>query len=114
MLIKNKFLKLLIVNFLINDSDKEEDNSENNNIEENNKNNNNNEENKLSDISQKPLFSYLENMKINIKRRNSIDIANAEGVSKLYFLFHNVIEFMNSNNHFNNILSKYIIYSSLK
>ena len=83
--IKNKIdlAKRNLLNFdiHINDSDKEDENSENNNNEENNKNNNNNEENKLPDINQKPLFSSLENMKINIKRRNSIDIANAEGES---------------------------------
>ena len=83
--IKNKLdlaqRNLLNFDIYINDSDKEEDNSENNNNNEENKNNNNNEENKLPDINQKPIFSSLENMKINIKRRNSIDIANAEGES---------------------------------
>ena len=60
-----------------NESDKDDENSENNNNKNNN--NNNKEENKLPDIIQKPVFSTLDNMQINIKRRNSIDIANAEG-----------------------------------
>ena len=79
--IKNKIdlAKNNILNFEYqnNDSDKDDENSENNNAN----NNNNNEENKLPDINQKPIFSTLDNMQINIKRRNSIDLANAEGQS---------------------------------
>ena len=82
--IKNKIdlAKNNILNFEYqnNDSDKDDENSENNNAN-NNANNNNNEENKLPDINQKPIFSTLDNMQINIKRRNSIDLANAEGQS---------------------------------
>ena len=84
--IKNKIdlAKANILNFdnNINDSDKDEENSENNNNDNNNNNNNNDEngnENKLPEINQKPIFSSLDNMQINIKRRNSIDIAIAEG-----------------------------------
>jgi hypothetical protein len=84
--IKNKIdlAKANILNFdnNINDSDKDEENSENNNNDNNNNNNNNDEngnENKLPEINQKPIFSSLDNMQINIKRRNSIDIAMAEG-----------------------------------
>ena len=77
--IKNKLdmAKNNLLNFEIqnNNSENEEENSEKNN--DNNKNNN--EENKLPEITQKPLFGSLDNMEINIKRRNSIDLANAEG-----------------------------------
>ena len=77
--IKNKMdlasHNLLNFELKINDSDKEEENNENNN----NDDKNNEEEQKLPEINQKPFFSSLDNMKINIKRRNSIDIANAEG-----------------------------------
>ena len=73
--IKNKLdiAKSNLLNFDIevNDSEKEEENSENNK--------NNNEENKDEDNNQKPFFGSIDNMKINIKRRNSIDIAKAEG-----------------------------------
>ena len=75
--IKNKIdlaqKNLLNFDNKLNESEKEDENSENNNNEENNK------ENKLPDINQKSIFSSIENMKISIKRRNSIDIANAEG-----------------------------------
>ena len=77
--IKNKIdlaqRNLLNFDIEINDSDKDDENSENNNNEEKK------EENKLPEISQKSVFSSLDNMKINIKRRNSIDIANAEGIN---------------------------------
>ena len=77
--IKNKIdlaqRNLLNFDIEINDSDKDDENSENNNNEEKK------EENKLPEINQKSVFSSLDNMKINIKRRNSIDIANAEGIN---------------------------------
>ena len=69
----------------VNDSEKEDENSENNNNNEEN----NNEENKLPDIKPKSIFSSNENMKINIKRRNTIDIANVEGNSHLVREFYN-------------------------
>ena len=64
---------LLNFDYKLNESEKEDENSENNNNEDNSK------DNKLPDINQKSIFSSVENMKINIKRRNSIDIGNAEG-----------------------------------
>ena len=75
--IKNKLdiAKTNLLNFDIevNDSDKDDENSENN------RNNNINEENKNDDNKPKTLFSSLDNMQINIKRRNSIDLSKAEG-----------------------------------
>ena len=88
--IKNKIdlAKMNILNFEChnNESENEDDNSENNNNNNNNNNinNNNNEENKLPEITQKPIFSSLDNMTINIKRRNSIDLAVAEGYNSSF------------------------------
>ena len=80
--VKNKIdiasSNLLNFEIKINDSDKKEENIDvNNNNESDNKINE--EEKKSIDNKQKPYFSSLENMKINIRRRNSIDIASAEG-----------------------------------
>ena len=82
--IKNKIdlapTNLLNFEYHSNESDKEDEASENNNNEKNENNDNNeNNENKLPEILQKPIFSTIDNMKISIKRRNSIDIAHAEG-----------------------------------
>ena len=77
--IKNKIdlaqKNLLNFDIKLNESEKEDENSENNNNEDNNN------ENKLPDINQKSIFSSIENMNIDIKRRNSIDMAKAEGES---------------------------------
>ena len=76
--IKNKFdlarKNLLNFEYTINPAEKEE-NSDVNNNENIEDNNNTKEENK----QESNIFSKMENMQISIKRRNSIDIANAEG-----------------------------------
>ena len=73
-----------ILNFELN-YPKNEENEEN---EENETNNNNIKEN---EDKEKPILSELDNMEINIKRRNSIDIATAEGHNSSF-----VKEFYNS------------------
>jgi hypothetical protein len=69
---------------------KAEENEENEENETNNNNNNNNN-NAETEETEKPILSKLDNMEINIKRRNSIDIAIAEGHNSSF-----VKEFYNS------------------
>ena len=83
--IKNKMdlapTNLLNFEYNNNESDKEDEASENNNNKDNKENIENKEnENKLPEIEKKQIFNTIDNMKISIKRRNSIDLANAEGV----------------------------------
>ena len=70
---------------------KAEENEENEENETNNNNNNNNTNNAETEETEKPILSKLDNMEINIKRRNSIDIAIAEGHNSSF-----VKEFYNS------------------
>ena len=70
---------------------KPEENEENEENETNNNNNNNNTNNAETEETEKPILSKLDNMEINIKRRNSIDIAIAEGHNSSF-----VKEFYNS------------------
>jgi hypothetical protein len=84
--IKNKIElaqnNLLNFEIKIPDSEKQEDNLVNTNNEKkdetNNTNNNNTNENNEQNENQ-TIFNSLNNMNVKIKRRNSIDIANAEG-----------------------------------
>ena len=72
---------------------KNEENEENeeNETNNNNINNNNNANNVETEDTEKPILNKLDNMEINIKRRNSIDIAIAEGHNSSF-----VKEFYNS------------------
>ena len=78
--IKNK-IELATKNLLNfeNNVKPKEDNEENEENENNNINNNQNDNNKNEEETEKHILNDVENMEINIKRRNSIDIAIAEG-----------------------------------
>ena len=66
-----------LLNFEVHNND---DSNKNDTIYENKEiSNDNSNENNLPENTQKSIFSSLENMKTNIKRRNSINIASIEG-----------------------------------
>ena len=89
-----------VLNFENDFKEKEEINEENEENDNNNTNNNNTNNNNIHNTTnnnkeleekEKTVLSILDNMQINIKRRNSIDIAIAEGHNSSF-----VKEFYNS------------------
>ena len=71
-----------LLNFEVHNND---DPNKNDNVYENKDSiSDNDNENKLPENIQESIFSSLENMKTNIKRRNSINIANIEGQNSYF------------------------------